>query len=1108
MLAHVVRTRLQKHGGKILWVQLHRFNTKSCSYRYNIDKAIAKFNQYLKDNNINLEDLQQNILAQTTQSETNHRVLYTDNLPEAFKTLKMEDISTLMKNDPIKKTTKKGEKGINKKKQDNVMNNIDHDINLIDKNTILFQYFNDYQLAFNDSVENLNILYQNLANFDMEKAKQSAKDKVSKDKLNPDDNCLDDIDSCLHQFLIKSNESFDNIDWDPIKKLIENSSNLNIEISDKFVDNNSPIPPNLSNTAKSGQTTQLFKLKLVTDFLINEAILEIERINSYSLVELNALVDFHKAEQLKLRESQDVFQSKLNEAEKANNSKELLENWPNVINNVILLLRDSIFQKNRHFFNKPMAFADQTQQNENNIPGTKKMIDITKSMPLWCFHLQQLLIVLENLHTNIPQGWKLFVDVNKLLELLEIVKTLDQPRNNVKYPRERQFLHLIKSKTFFTICNLIYLKTNNFTLDPINESEYINALIEFNQCPNALSLFKKSKAEINQRWWWDLGLTIYLSQNNLTGFCKLLHYYDKLFNNKQTYRYLTAENLKLSIRKFSKISTQTNNQILTSLLDRCIEMIRGMGIHSLQMDPNKETRLIQFQTEQEAFDHFNKLQKLTYNDLVYILNLLCSSHHYQLIFDFWRKLKKVTYYYENGWKKIDLEHHEFAVIKLRIEFYKDYHSIVVNLTKGKSITPSEGAKLEKIFEKYDKLRNPKEIDLFFDTCHKLFTDHSNYGNSPIITILTKKMLILYKKTEEIAKSKQTDESMKNKLSLQSNIILKGYLTQGELRLAFEFLNELENTKVVQAHHYASFLSFFIKKARLIKYQGGLKKSVFKSKLIRFEKQVIEFIQKISEFDFVMINSTILLRLLYFYLEVGDYERCFNLIADIFGQKYSEEKKSTKTVKANGIDKEKINTNSAITEKLYHAIWVVYLNHYKKFITVPSIINKTDALNAEYSIRQVLNRMINVDNILPGIKLVDVIIRTFIANNDWEALPAIISQFGGINGIEFPDYITRKILEMIRQKRISILVDRDLAVDPRLNQFDLKNKYSKEIKSLNLPLEKLARNIDKNETIVLREMFRLLREINPYDFNFNNVRKAFEQLGIPINEAIFDHNKDV
>lgn len=1113
MLRNVVHQRLRTVAGRVYAAQLRSFTAQRYVNRYNLNKALQELNQTLKDHDIDINELKK-IATKTNGSSSEEKVLYTDDLEKSFKKLKMKDLSAVMKDDFFG-SLGKGKKKLNKKKFNNVVGFIEHDINLIDKNSMLFEYLNDFQLGFNDSLKNLNNLYNNLNDFDKEKRENSNRKENRKGKgkdkkkfeLDDKTNTLQDIDFCCDQFLIKTNKPFDNINWDPINKLLDNKLTDDIEIMEKFKENGETdiLLDGESKSIRKKKSMPLFKLKLITDFLINESILEIERLNNFNLFELNALADLKLSERNELKKKLQLNETEIEiDKNKPKEKKQFFDNWPDLINGINSSLKDFFFKENIVFLDKPMGLIKKNLENETD--NMTNPININQSFPIWCFHLQQLLIVLENVYYNIPNGWKLFIDVNKLLELLEIVKSLDQPVENLHNLQEKQILHIIKSKTIFTICNLIYLKSNNFTLDPINESEYIRTLLEFNQYHYALTLFKRSKNEIKERWWYDSGLNIYLLQNNLNGFNKLLRTYDELFNANHKIKYLTPNILILSIRKFAKISNFNNRRILICLLDRCFDMIKYMGVQNDNyQDLEQNQNWIHFQTEQEGFDYFNRLLKITHNDLIYIINSLYYNKHYELMLQFWNRLLAINTT-EPGVKGINLETSKFNLIKTQIQFYENFRLIEKYLTSKQNNKIHQKKEIEKIIADYDTIEDSVIIDFLFQNIHKLVENYSNYADSAIIDSLTKKLLNFYNKSIEKTKSGSIDNKMdKDKLSLQINIIIKCYLSQNNLSSAFVILNDLEQTQTAQSHHYASFISFFTKKVRLIKTSKGQTKSEIKLKINQIENQVVSFLQKMSNLNFVVINSTILTRLLFFYLESKNYDNCFRIIDQTFEQNDRILKSNHQSSEIHSTNKLRIKLHlkeNVITQKLYYAIWIVYLNYYNRVKMSHDHINSrylNNVVVSKYSIRQILNRMINVDNILPGLKLIKIIIDTFIANNDWEAIPPIVYHFSEVYGFEFHNELTEKYLKLIRNKLISTLVERDLVMSPDSNYIDLKTKFTREIKPVNITLNKVVNNRNNNENILLRKIFNLIKQLNPYDLKFNNVKKAYRDLGIPIND---------
>lgn len=143
-------------------------------------------------------------------------------------------------------------------------------------------------------------------------------------------------------------------------------------------------------------------------------------------------------------------------------------------------IKDSDLERGMEFEMKRLALAEWDVSNERY-----KRFEV-------------LLKVLENLN-NIPDQ-KLDVPIELLANVFELSQYLED--ENLKF------------RARLLTGQMIY-DTKRVEFDPINESMYIEALMEFNYYQEAERLLVKRAENVNQRWWYELLIVNYIDQKKL-----------------------------------------------------------------------------------------------------------------------------------------------------------------------------------------------------------------------------------------------------------------------------------------------------------------------------------------------------------------------------------------------------------------------------------------------------------------------------------------------------------------------------------------------------------------------------------------------------------------
>ncbi|CCK73106.1 Sov1p KNAG_0M02530 [Huiozyma naganishii CBS 8797] len=678
--------------------------------------------------------------------------------------------------------------------------------------------------------------------------------------------------------------------------------------------------------------------------------------------------------------------------------------------------------------------------------------------------------ILRNILASHLDNWQKVISPVQLAEIFEVFKQI----------RIDQW----KYQGIYLSARILY-STGKIQMDPINESFYINALTKLGYNKEAWKLFKAGELKVNQRWWNELGLMIALLSNDLSRFQKLLKRTDEKFHSHQ---YLPPKVLRLAVRKFSRIDYK--DRLIEDLVSRFISMADTIGITDLKIDE----RTTYFDDEEQGNKYLNSMEKITYDDMASIIESLLYSRSYRPIAS--SLMEKFL-----SLDGVDSRVFQTLLMKTRLSLLKDFQLLEQLLPKStKSKTTQSKAELQSKFDilrsKYKNVSQDNTIvdRFFFDSVNDLL-------DNPRLAISTSSLL------QDMASTKK---GSREKVSKRFNGFLKLLLANGKEISATSILLALETSQKeskmhssikfprLNAHHYATFIQYYTKKALDADRRKNRDKWAF------YEKKIVQIMQKVNELN-ISYNSVYLAKLLVFYREVMNFDRCFQIINTTL----VEAEKNIDT------DNGEMRPSKVLNQRLYYEMWKVYAKYYRlRFLELTRIsalsnyngrayhANRTMRKTTSepmYDLTSLFDYMVNKDNLLPNTRFNWLILDAFIWSREWVALPAVISvlhdKFSVTFGLPFAKYL----LVGIKKEFLALETQRQMGDNPSLPYMEARRRALEEcfrLKSEGNIFCRFDRSSDDIFSELIKRILLFLKYKNPYDSEFREVHQTYEKLQIP------------
>lgn len=639
-----------------------------------------------------------------------------------------------------------------------------------------------------------------------------------------------------------------------------------------------------------------------------------------------------------------------------------------------------------------------------------------------------------------------------------------------------------RKRGIFLAGNLLY-SLGTVRMDPVNESFYIDSLFNYGFYKRAFELFESNRTKVDKRWWYELGMMVSLRANYLNKFDKLFIATDLRFGQ---YPYVSLQVLRLAVKRKLLVGDLKSANTLT---DRFLEMVSVYGCRRFdEVHNDSDRKMITFATEEQADDFLNDLRPPSDYDFITLIDYHLFRKNIQTA------MKLVAKYLET--EGTTDKNYRFLIVKLKFNLLQNFEHLRLSL-KPHLDPQSVQQKLDALQKSFEEVRKKHHLDITF-TQELLFKSVASLASYPELTKVME---------DFVTKSAAADEDLSP--SKKFHGLLKILLATGKEKKAFFLLSKMEEAFVkardspelvdsqfyaeVQPHHYAVFIEYFTLS------RDRLPKSIHRI----LEERVDALIERMENYG-VPYNSVLLTKLLIFYRNFDNFNKCFEVINQIMKEKLIKE-----SVSSTGGTR--FYNRRDVTRPLYLEMWRVYGNYYKVFHKelervdkksnylgwkkqVSKIINKT-AVHPEFSTRTLFSAMIHLDNILPDIKMYYMILTTIMRSRDWASVPGVLCTMTELHGIaleiEFITYVTKGL-----EKELLVVINRKLQANGKTVEESNRQAVEK-VKELKLRGLFLVPRFDQHYDVntLISQVLMLQRFKNPEDLQFNDIHEAMKELKV-------------
>ncbi|QLL34191.1 hypothetical protein HG536_0G00480 [Torulaspora globosa] len=631
-----------------------------------------------------------------------------------------------------------------------------------------------------------------------------------------------------------------------------------------------------------------------------------------------------------------------------------------------------------------------------------------------------------------------------------------------------------RKRGIFLAGNLIYAR-GNVRMDPVNESFYIESLVNYGLYRKAYNLFETNREKVDERWWYEMGMMVALRANYLQKFERLLAMLDEKFPG---YPYVSPRILKLAIKKKLFLRDLGSANALTT---RLLDIVTTFGLNSSQ---DRAQKTVDFASEDEADMYLNERELPTSYDLLTV----ADYHLFRKNFNTAYKVM-ATYLDKVGNSELG---YQYFVVRMKLNLLRDIKSLKSSLQTHMSPEIADFC-LEKLQNTFDRIVKEANVDnsmcqdLLFDSIDSLVKD-------PLLTKTVEGLIVSSLRDKDLLSPSKSFHS-----------VLKLLLASGREADAMKVLSSMEQASKqcgqhkagsnehffseANAHHYAEFIEYYALQAVRRRKQREA-----------YQKKVSQILDRMSSLG-VPYNSVFLSKLLMFYRQSDDFENSFTLINRIL-----EEKR----VQSNPPDADRTSfyNRRDITRGLYAEIWKLCSSYYYVFArelhTVEmksnygvwkenaSKIVKATKVHPNFSIRTLFRTMVNDDNILPDERMYFTILVTFMKKRDWQAIPGILAAMIEVHGLSFPKNLSDYLRKGLDREHI-MLERRQLKGRATLDQLTgAEPGFSDQLPKNNFGPEGTVKEIN-NYSKLIEDILLLQKQKYPDDKNFFLVSEALEEL---------------
>ncbi|CDO96526.1 unnamed protein product [Kluyveromyces dobzhanskii CBS 2104] len=673
-------------------------------------------------------------------------------------------------------------------------------------------------------------------------------------------------------------------------------------------------------------------------------------------------------------------------------------------------------------------------------------------------------------------------NTEQLLDLLQ--KTFDDPSVGDK----SQVISLEQMVQAFELSKLIPNKTHRLKgmylsgqliyglkkvrLDPVNESFYIDSLLRFKKFKTAASLFESYKDRVNKRWWYEVGMMVYLKSNKFYKFNNLYLETKKKFGKAYVIPSVlfSGINKHLHVRQIGRANQLTNH--LISMIDT-YGWLEDDTASSANANNTTGARMrngfLNFESSEEADTFLNEKQKVSKSHYLSMVSNYLSAGFKEEGYKLFAKFEKST--------KLDKELFNAFIAKLRLQWLKGFDSFAKELTPY--LSPEDASqKVEQLKGWYnDSMINHDFSKVRNSFSYLLYDDVKDLQKFKRVSDALEKCLFDFF-------SRNHEEDTLEYKSRKIQMIMKLLLIGDRERAALQVLAKLEETKrdkiqdgtsvypPVNSHHYLIFIEHY----RLKFTKNSVKK---------IEQMIERATQNNTKFD-SLLSSSVLRHLMH----QKKLKECIELVNTLLS---TSERSSP------------LNGSTEAPQALYMGIWKTYEDYYKLMNrkstgsenSLHGVINMRKDIKSgfDHNMLDVFYRMVVENGIRPNHGSIKTIINAFAANKEWNNLICVLSYMHDEQMLEIPgsciefvrkglkkDYVEQLKKKIESRTRMNKEPKEDLSF--KLKEIE-ENRLFRNLKSMNVDTE-------ENYQSLLADIMEYLQLIK---YSRNELNAKMEKLGL-------------
>lgn len=606
-------------------------------------------------------------------------------------------------------------------------------------------------------------------------------------------------------------------------------------------------------------------------------------------------------------------------------------------------------------------------------------------------------------------------------------------------------INFLKMKGFYLSGTLIYNIKNSqgksLTMDPINESFFIDSLMAQGQYKKALILFKNKLLKVNQKWWMEMGMMLYLKTNQLNKFNKLFKYTVAKFGEDQ----INVKPVKLAILGNLKVK---NTEMFYRYLNFYKNKVSQYGLIPNEVYlSNINSTNVQFASEEEGNVFLNKFDGIRDKNFFSVVSILIYNNHL-------KEAQELLAMYENDKPGFDPHNPRYQINRL--------HAVLKSI-----VTQSIGCP-------YSKATIPQMLQELQVSC-ELLQDSPN--SIPVLqNLMIKSVMGLAKNpvySDDIASLFTSD--------LQAQILGNEQMSDGEkyktivmfllksncIAPALNILSILENSEAVTTHIYAEFIRHFT-------FQITNDKKPHSKTHAEACKTVDAFLEKIEKDTSIVVSNSFIDSLIQFFTATDQWDKLVPFV-----NKYLESLISNNQ----GTNcKDQLSLSPSVMNKVFH----VYGTYYHKTASLPLFkdFNKLDTKsNFTYHIDSLLRFCFFEKNMVPNTQIYQTIVKSLVLSQNWTSLIAVILYCVENYDLRLAEPTFKYILKGIKFSYLGI--EMKTGSESGSSWKEMKLQKSKALKKINQAIHSkeimkfVTMENSSNETVTICSILEYLMDIHEY-----------------------------